>query len=124
MTKKHSHSIEFNLVDIKKAKMMEYFTNIDSNWFNDCETDFYKIISATTFFKFVSNSNTIFMSAKLSLKVRHMCSRCGEEFEEDIVENIFEEYENQQVIDVFPLIRETTILNQPIKILCMKCRKK
>lgn len=122
MTKKHV--LEFSSADIKKAKVLEYVTEIDRDWFSDCETDFFKIVSANTYLKFTSKSTSILLSARLSLKVRHTCSRCGEEFMEDINEEIFEEYPQQPIIDVFPLIRETAILNQPIKILCMRCRER
>ena len=121
---KSKHSLEFNVNDLKKARVFEYQTEIDREWFLDCETDFYKIISANTYLKFEAKSTTLLFFAKLLLKVKHTCSRCGDEFDEDVCEEIFEEYEEKNIIDVFPLIRETAILNQPIRILCLKCREK
>ncbi|MCX7641444.1 MAG: DUF177 domain-containing protein [Elusimicrobiales bacterium] len=115
--------IEFNLSDIKKSKIFEYTTIIQHNWFEDCETEFYKILSANSYFKFETKNSSILVTIKFSFTVEHICSRCGESFKEFMNEDMYEIYEQNQIIDLFPLLRESVILNQPIKILCNKCKK-
>lgn len=117
-------TIEFNLEEVKRSKKVELLKEIDKSWFDDCETDFYKVLLAKTHFIFSYKSNSVLMDLKLSFKIQHSCSRCGDLFDEDINEEILEEYEEIKTIDLFPLIRETIILNQPIKILCKKCKEK
>lgn len=116
-------TIEFNLENVKKARKIEFFQEIDKSWLDDCETEFYKVLSARSHFKFQYRNNSVLMDLKISFTIQHACSRCGEYFDENIDEEVFEEYNEIKTIDLFPLIRETIILNQPIKILCQKCKK-
>ncbi len=119
-------AIELSVDEIKKEKEYLYSTDIEPSWFKDCCSEFYKIISAYGDFKFTANSSSILMSGKFIFSAKHICSRCACEFEEETTEEISQtcDSDSSGVIDIFPILRELVIINEPIKILCPSCKQK
>ncbi|MGC8867730.1 MAG: YceD family protein [Elusimicrobiales bacterium] len=125
MKNKHI-AIELSIDDIKKEKEFRYLQEIDPHWFDDCSSEFYRITYAYGDLKLMLETSSIFISGKFSFTARHTCSRCGDEFEENITEDIYElcKPNSSGMIDVFPVLRELVVINEPIKILCHSCRAK
>lgn len=121
--KDKKHQILFDPKEVKSLKLIEQDMNIDADWFRECNTEISYINHVHTRFALRYTSSCIVVNGTITFNIRYICSRCGEEFIQDMTDEISEEYEGDSEIDLLPLFKEIVILNYPIKILCPKCKR-
>jgi len=119
-------SIIYDLNIIRKNKYFEDNLNLDGESFSDCDSYLYKVNSVEIKVEFNSSGNNVIMNGKVKVKMKSICCRCGEDIEfitEEEFSDIYSSYINE--VDIKPVVCESIILSQPMKVLCnTKCDKK
>jgi uncharacterized protein len=120
------NNIIYNLDEIRKKKVFKENLSIDGESFEECNSYMYKINHVNISVEFATNGRDVIMNGKIKVNMKSICSRCGRDLDLDREEEFYEVYPpTVDEVDIKPLISESIILSQPMKVLCNpQCGKK
>jgi len=119
-------NIIYDLSDIRKKRHIKEDFLVDGESFEECNSYMYKVSLVNISVEFNTSGKDVVMSGKVKVNMKTICSRCGQDFDLTTEEEFYEVYPSSvEEVDIKPVISESIILSQPMRVLCnSKCNKK